>query len=94
MNNYIFWVVQIITSIAIGAIAYFLKDIKKSITEDIAKNESRVTKLEEEVHRMPGKYVLKEDYQINIKNIDNKFDTVDAKLDRIIDKLMERGTGR
>ncbi|OQB15728.1 MAG: hypothetical protein BWY15_00441 [Firmicutes bacterium ADurb.Bin193] len=91
MNNYIFWVAQVVTTIAIGAIAYFLKDIKKTITEDIAKNEARTCKLEEEVHRMPEKYVLKDDYQNDRKNINYQFGTIDAKLDRIMDKLIEKG---
>ena len=89
MADYVFWGVQIITTGVIGLMGYFLKGIKKDITDSILKNDARVTKLEEEVHRMPGKYVLKEDYQLNIRNIDSKFDRVDEKLDRITKILMD-----
>jgi peptidoglycan hydrolase CwlO-like protein len=87
MSSYILLGVQILTSIVIGAMGYFLKGIKDDITKSISKQDERVTRLEEEVHRMPGIYVLKSDYQNNIRNSDQKFDKVDEKLNRVDDKL-------
>ncbi len=36
------WIVQTLTMVALGIIAYFIKDLKKSIQEDIAENKQKI----------------------------------------------------
>ncbi|MCC5911335.1 MAG: hypothetical protein JJT76_12940 [Clostridiaceae bacterium] len=82
------WIVQTVTMLAIGAIAYFLKDLKTSILEKINTNKNRIEKVEEELNALkadlPFVYTLREDY---IRTANN----VDKKLDKIYDEITKRG---
>ncbi|MCR4442949.1 MAG: hypothetical protein QHH10_12010 [Peptococcaceae bacterium] len=80
MNSIWLWIIQTLTLLAIGAIAYFLKDIKKTIDERLAKNEGRIEALEKEVSNLksdlPFVYVLREDFIRAMANVEKKLDDI------------------
>lgn len=80
MNSAWMWIIQTLILLAIGAIAYFLKEMKKTIDERLEKNECRIEALEKEVNNLksdlPFVYVLREDFIRTMANVERKLDDI------------------
>ena len=88
------WIAQTLTGLAIGVLAYFIKDLKKTIDKRIEQNaaairrtDQRVDNLEEKFaeyrERVASKFVQKEEFIRAIA-------TMDTKLDKIYDRVADR----
>lgn len=93
------WILQTITTLAIGAIAFFLKGTMADIKDGIQKNDLKVREidckltdnikeLKEEISDLksdlPFVYVLREDYIRSLNNVDTKMNNMDGKLDKLL----------
>lgn len=93
------WILQFITTLAVGAIAYFLKGTMVDIKEGIKKNDLKVKEIEvklskdienlkDELHDLksdlPFVYVLREDFIRTLNNVDSKMGNIDNKMDRVL----------
>lgn len=81
------WIVQLIITIIIGVIAYFLKETKNSIDKDIQDNKKDIQENKTEINtirkefndfkeNMPFHFVLRDDFIRSITNIDKKLDKI------------------
>lgn len=81
------WIYQIILTVTLGIIAYFLRDMKKSFDDKISQNKNDITKVQEDLddfkEKVSDKYVMKEDFVRSMTTVDKRFDIVDEKLDKI-----------
>lgn len=93
------WILQTITTLAIGAIAFFLKGTMNDIKEGIKQNDLKVKELDvrlskdiedlkDELHDLksdlPFVYVLREDFIRSLNNVDSKMNNMDNKLDKLL----------
>ena len=89
------WIIQTIIMLGIGALAYFIKDLKKSIDgkiekniKDIDSNTEKIENLEEKFsdykETVAMRYVQKDEFIRAISNMDRK-------LDKIYDRVAEKG---
>lgn len=80
MNNWVFWGAQIVATIIIGILAFFLKRTFKNI-DDIKKEQEEYEKeFNNFKTNMPFVYTLREDFIRVVAGFDNK-------LDKILDRL-------
>lgn len=81
------WVVQLIITVIIGVIAYFLKETKNAIDKDIQDNKKDIEENKNEINsikkefnefkeNIPFHYVLRDDFIRSITNIDKKLDKI------------------
>lgn len=81
------WIYQIVLTVMLGIIAYFLKDMKKGFEEKHIQNKCEITKVQEDLEdfkeKVSDKYVMKEDFVRSMTTVDKRFDIVDEKLDKI-----------
>lgn len=79
---------QTIYTVALGLIAYLLRDLKKSIEDKVSKNTSDIESLQEELSDLkadlPFVYVMREDFVRVMAN-------VEVKLDKIYDYITKGG---
>lgn len=100
------WVLQTITTIAIAAIAFFIKGTMADIKEGIEKNDLKVKEidckltkdiasLKDELHDLkadlPFVYVLREDFIRSFNNVDSKMNNMDNKLDKLLQNKNGKG---
>jgi len=89
------WIIQTVTMLGIGALGYFIKDLKKSIegrieqnTKSIDANTEKIDNLEEKFNNyketVAMRYVQKDEFIRAITNMDKK-------LDKIYDRVVEKG---
>ena len=55
----------------------------------IGSQKRRIDLLEEEMKRMPLEYVLKADFLRELQQMHENFTQINAKLDKLVDKLLE-----
>jgi uncharacterized membrane-anchored protein YhcB (DUF1043 family) len=80
LNNWVFWGAQIVATIIIGILAFFLKRTFKNI-DDIKKEQEEYEKeFNNFKTNMPFVYTLREDFIRVVAGFDNK-------LDKILDRL-------
>ncbi len=88
------WIIQTITMLGIGALTYFVKDLKKSIDKKIEQNSKsiegnvqKIETLEEKFYdykeHVASRYVQKDEFIRAITSLDKK-------LDKIYDKVVEQ----
>lgn len=85
------WVVQTIYAVyavALGLIAYLLRDLKKSFEDKVKKNSSDIESLQRDLSDLksdlPFVYVMREDFV-------RAMATVEVKLDKIYDCITKGG---
>ena len=93
------WILQTITTLAIGLIAFFLKGTMADIKEGIKKNDLKVKEMDcklskniedlrNELHDLksdlPFVYVLREDFIRSLNNVDTKMGNIDSKIDKLL----------
>jgi hypothetical protein len=59
----------------------------QALYERILENERRVDVLQEQINRMPLEYVLKVDFLRELQQMHDNFKQINAKLDKLIEKL-------
>ncbi|WP_427340620.1 hypothetical protein [Caloranaerobacter sp. DY30410] len=90
------WIMQTLMMLGIGTIAYFVKDLKKSIESKIEDNQTRIKlnadkieELEKSFNdykaKVPLLYVQKDDFIRAVSNLDKK-------LDKIYDVIVQKGS--
>lgn len=88
------WALQFITTLAVGAIGFFLKSTLAGTQKSIEKNDQEITNLRDELHNLksdlPLVYTLREDFIRSMNNVESKMGGMDCKLD----KLLERNTAQ
>lgn len=100
------WILQTMTTLAVGAIAFFLKGTMADIKDGIQKNDTKVREidskltdnikeLKEEISDLksdlPFVYVLREDYIRSLNNVDTKMNNMDGKLDKLLQLKNSKG---
>lgn len=66
------WIIQTIIMLLLGAIGYFLKDLKKGFEDKIAGTDERIGSLE---HKLDSKLdAFKEEVNKNSKSLEERFD--------------------
>ena len=93
------WILQTITTLAIGAIGFFLKGTMADIKEGIEKNDLKVKEIEVKLSKdicelknelndlksdLPFVYVLREDFIRSLNNVDTKMANIDTKIDKLL----------
>ena len=93
------WILQTVTTLAIGAIGFFLKGTMADIKEGIQKNDLKLKELEVKLSSkidqaekdlndlksdMPLIYVLREDFIRSLNNVDTKMGNIDNKIDKLL----------
>ncbi|MBU5312234.1 hypothetical protein KQI38_09360 [Tissierella carlieri] len=93
------WILQMITTLAIGAIAFFIKGAMADIKDGIKKNDLKIKETEvklskdiedikDELHDLksdlPFIYVLREDFIRSLNNVDTKMGNIDNKIDKLL----------
>ena len=93
------WILQTVTTLAIGAIGFFLKGTMADIKEGIQKNDLKLKELEVKLSSkidqaekdlndlksdLPLIYVLREDFIRSLNNVDTKMDNIDNKIDKLL----------
>jgi hypothetical protein len=89
------WIIQTITMLGIGALGFFIKDLKKSIegrieqnTKGIDNNTEKIETLEEKFSNyketVAMRYVQKDEFIRAVTSMDKK-------LDKIYDRVVEKG---
>lgn len=80
MTSLFNWGIQTVTAVALGAIAYFLKEMKKVTEEKLKKNEEKLEELENKFNdfkeTIPLHYTLKDDFIRAMSNVDRKLDKI------------------
>jgi cell division protein FtsL len=93
------WIVQTITMLALGIIAYFMKDLKNSIQKDIAENKQKIEDTNCQLERFKEEF---NDFKVEqAKEIANQFKdyvsksefvrvtaNYERKMDKIYDAIM------
>jgi len=100
------WILQTATMIGIGIIGYFLKITVAELKEQIKANSKKVSDVEDKLNGkldvlekelddlkcdLPFIYVTREDFIRAMNNVGTNFDKVGEKLDKIYDRMTERG---
>ena len=93
------WILQTVTTLAIGAIGFFLKGTMADIKEGIQKNDLKLKELEVKLSSkidqagkdlndlksdLPLIYVLREDFIRSLNNVDTKMSNIDNKIDKLL----------
>ena len=93
------WILQTVTSLAIGAIGFFLKGTMAVIIDGIQKNDLKLKELEVKLSSkidqaekdlndlksdLPLIYVLREDFIRSLNNVDTKMGNIDNKIDKLL----------
>ena len=93
------WILQTVTTLAIGAIRFFLKGAMADIKEGIQKNDLKLKELEVKLSSkidqaekdlndlksdLPLIYVLREDFIRYLNNVDTKMGNIDNKIDKLL----------
>ena len=82
------WIMQSVIMLGIGALGFFIKDLKRSIAEDITENKQEIRVVKNDLNDFKEtvalRYVQKDEFVAAISNMDKK-------LDKIYDKVIERG---
>ena len=93
------WILQTVTTLAIGAIGFFLKGTMADIKEGIQKNDLKLKELEVKLSSkvdqaekdlndlksdLPLIYVLREDFIRSLNNVDTKMGNIDNKIDKLL----------
>ena len=93
------WILQTVTTLAIGAIGFFLKGTMADIKEGIRKNDLKLKELEVKLSSkidqaekdlndlksdLPLIYVLREDFIRSLNNVDTKMGNIDNKIDKLL----------
>lgn len=93
------WILQTVTTLAIGAIGFFLKGAMADIKEGIQKNDLKLKELEVKLSSkidqaekdlndlksdLPLIYVLREDFIRSLNNVDTKMGNIDNKIDKLL----------
>lgn len=80
MNQWISWIIQTVTMLAIGAVVYLLQDMKKSIDTKINENKDEIKAVKKELDdfkdKIPLQYVLRDDFIRAMTNVDKKLDEI------------------
>ncbi|WP_041444608.1 hypothetical protein [Syntrophobotulus glycolicus] len=98
------WVIQTLTMLALAVISYFIKDLKKSIQEDIADNKQRIEDTNCKVEKLEGEFnnfkvEQAKEISAQFKDYVSKSEFVrvtanyERKLDKIYDAVMTLKTG-
>jgi septation ring formation regulator EzrA len=91
------WILQSITALAVGAIAYFLKGTMADIKEGIKKNDKEIESLRNDLNDLksdlPFVYVLREDFIRTLNNVDSKMGNIDSKIDKVLLQFKGRARG-
>lgn len=100
------WILQAATMIGIGIIGYFLKTTVAELKEQIKASSKKVLDVEDKLNGkldelgkelddlksdLPFIYVTREDFIRAMNNVGTNFDKVGEKLDKIYDRMTERG---
>lgn len=89
------WVLQMVTTIAVGIIAFFFKTMAAEFKAGLASNSQDVKQVRQELNDLksdlPLIYVTREDFIRAMNSSDKNFNKMDEKLDKIYDRLSERG---
>ncbi len=56
----------------------------------IGKVFGRMRTLEDRIDRMPLEYVLKQDYIREMEKMNEEFNSINAKLDKLVEKILSR----
>ena len=56
----------------------------------IGKVFGRIRTLEDRIDRMPLEYVLKQDYIREMEKMNEEFNSINAKLDKLVEKILSR----
>lgn len=86
-NDIAFWAIQTVIGLMIGAIGYFIKDLRKTMQNEIERsqaesknNKDKIEKLEKEFNdykeSVPYKFVLHEEFNRVVGNFDRKLDEI------------------
>ncbi len=82
------WLIQSGVLLGVAALAYFVKDLKKSIIKDIDDNSKKIGGLEKEFNNyketIAMRYVQKDEFIRAVTNMDRK-------LDKIYDQIAKKG---
>lgn len=82
------WILQTITTLGIGVIAFFLKGTLSQLQENISRNSAEIQKVKEDLNDLksdlPFVYVLREDFIRSLNNVDSKMQNIDNKLDKLL----------
>ncbi len=93
------WILQTVTTLAVGAIGFFLKGTMADIKEGIQKNDLKLKELEVKLSSkidqaekdlndlksdLPLIYVLREDFIRSLNNVDTKMGNIDNKIDKLL----------
>lgn len=90
------WIYQIVLTVTLAIIAYFLKEMKKSFEDKHLQNTCEIAKVQEDLkefkEKVADKYVMKEDFVRSITTVDKRFDILDEKLDKIYYTMCKKGS--
>ena len=96
MEGSVQWIYQLVLTVVLAIIAYFLKDIKKGFEDKYLQNKHEITKVQEDLEdfkeKVADKYVMKEDFVRSITTVDKRFDILDEKLDKIYYTMCKKGS--
>ena len=83
---WITWIIQGVTGLALGVIAWYMKRDREEIDKTVGKQEERIDRLEKEMRGLPFTYTTRDDFIRTTTQIDQKLDKI---LDRIADMQKE-----
>ena len=83
---WITWIIQGVTGLALGVIAWYMKRDREEIDKKVGKQEERIDRLEKEMRGRPVTYTTRDDFIRTTTQIDQKLDKI---LDRIADMQKE-----
>lgn len=85
------WILQIATTIAMGVIAFLLKDWKTKTEAQILKNETDIKNVEKSLNdlktQMPYNYTLREDFIRAMANVEKRLEKMDSNFEQKFDKI-------
>jgi DNA anti-recombination protein RmuC len=85
------WILQLATTIAMGIIAFWLKDWKTKTESQLIKNESDIKCVEKSLNdlktQMPYNYTLREDFIRGMANLEKQLDKMDTNFDTKFDRI-------
>lgn len=87
-NQIFMYAFQTITTIVVGLVGWGVKNAITDMKNSIKKNSDDIEKVKTELSELksdlPLIYVLREDFIRTLNNVDKQMDTIDGKLDRIL----------
>ena len=83
---WITWIIQGVTGLALGVIAWYMKRDREEIDKKVGKQEERIDRLLKEKRGGPLSVVTRDDFIRTTTQIDQKLDKI---LDRIADMQKE-----